>query len=89
MYQWDDANVDHVAEHDVEPWEAEQALADPRRVRTTAYNAATERRQGYIGVTEDGRVLTVIYTVRGNRIRIVTARDASDAEYDRYVKGRK
>jgi hypothetical protein len=30
-YDWDDENVRHIARHDVEPYEAEEAVEDPRR----------------------------------------------------------
>jgi hypothetical protein len=38
MFDWDDANIRHIAAHGVEPEEAEEALTDPRRVPGTAYN---------------------------------------------------
>ena len=31
-FDWDDGNIDHIAEHGVTPEEAEQALVDRRRV---------------------------------------------------------
>ena len=30
-YDWDDDNVRHIARHYVEPYEAEEAVEDPRR----------------------------------------------------------
>jgi len=30
-YDWDAENVRHIARHDVEPYEAEEAVEDPRR----------------------------------------------------------
>jgi uncharacterized DUF497 family protein len=32
----------------------------------------------------EGRVLTVVYTLRGERIRIISARKASKREHDTY-----
>lgn len=30
-FEWDDDNIEHIARHDVEPWEAEEAVADGER----------------------------------------------------------
>ncbi|HEU5317288.1 MAG TPA: BrnT family toxin [Chloroflexota bacterium] len=83
-FEWDDGNVDHVARHGVSPGEAEEALADSHRVGTGAYNAGCERRSAVIGATEDGRILLVVYTWRRDSIRVVTARDADQAQKRRY-----
>ena len=83
-FEWDDANVDHIAAHDVEPEEAEEALDDPMRVALSAYNTPSERRRAIAGSTLDGRLLYVVYTPRRGRLRVVTARDASEAERRSY-----
>lgn len=85
-FDWDEHNEGHVRDHDVEPAEAEQALEDPDRIGTAAYRIAGERRWAYLGATGAGRVLFVVYTRRGRRIRMVTARDATDREKRRYRK---
>ena len=51
-----------------------------------AYNRLGERRYGLIGATDEGRILTVIYTHRAGRIRVVTARDATHSEKRRYQR---
>lgn len=84
MFEWDDGNVDHLAEHGVAPTEAEEAFADRRGFSVPAYSTPTEQRGALVGATEDGRVLFVVYTQRGTRIRIVTARDADPAFRRRY-----
>lgn len=80
LFDWDDANLEHIAEHDVEPEEAEEAVLDPKRVSRTAYAREGERRYAVLGVTEDGRRLFVVFTRRGLAIRVISARDATDAE---------
>ena len=87
-FGWDRANVDHIAWHGLEPEEVEDALLDPEGVPAAAYNVATnsgvERRSGFIGATEAGRILYVAYTKRGGVIRVVTARDANSREKRSY-----
>jgi uncharacterized DUF497 family protein len=72
MFERDDENVEHIAEHGVEPWEVEEAFDDRGRAPFPAHSG----RVGFIGRTEDGRLLVVILE-RGTRPwRVVTARDA-------------
>jgi hypothetical protein len=89
VFDWDAGNEDHVLAHGVEPTEVEEALLDPGRIRADTRNAPAERRYALIGVTEEGRVLFVIYAARGAKIRPVTARDASDVQKKRYRRGRR
>ena len=71
---WDETNIEHIAQHQIEPWEVEEALVDPKRIKLKSYNVMNEKRQGFIGKTEDRRILAIILTQRNNKIRIVTAR---------------
>lgn len=65
----------------------------PRRLSQTPigsgrlHRIARERRWAYLGATEPGRVLFVVYTHRGRHVRVVTAREATDREKRRYRKG--
>jgi uncharacterized DUF497 family protein len=80
-FDWDDDNEEHIARHGVEP---DEVFFDPRRVRASAYIAENERRRAVIGATDRGRLLYVVFTVRGGRIRVVSARDPSEREARRY-----
>ena len=83
MFDWDEANIDHIALHDVEPEEAEAALTDPRRIPGPVQRGP-EPRKAVIGATNGGRVLFVVYTVRQGRARVVTAREAVTWQLTRY-----
>lgn len=83
-FDWDDENIAHIAQHGVQPWEAEEALLDPGRTRTPAYRVGRETRRAALGATDVGRILFVVYTRRRGRVRVVTARDAGDREKRRY-----
>jgi hypothetical protein len=73
LFDWDSANIGHIAEHDVAPEEAEEAvLLDPLEMGFEK-SAAGEDRWTYVGETIEGRFLQVVITVRGERIRVVTA----------------
>ena len=71
--EWDDANIAHIAEHDVTLEEAEQVLLnDPMEMDFDA-GPGGEERWVYLGETDEGRILQVIITLRGEKIRVVTA----------------
>ena len=76
-FEWDEANSSHIARHQVTPEEAEQVLSnDPFDL--SYETAGTEERWTVIGHTDNGRVLLVVWTLRGDDVvRVVTAREAS------------
>ena len=84
MFDWDAANLGHIADHGVSLEEVEEVFADTRRVSVEAYNTSTERRWAIVGSSDDERVLFVVYTRRDGAIRVVTARDASPTLVRRY-----
>ncbi len=88
-YDWDEANIEHIADHDVSPEEVEAALRDPRRIPAPAYSTETERRFAAVGATAEGRILFVVYTQRKGMVRVVTAREAGDRYRRRYRRGRR
>ena len=72
LFDWDDANILHVADHDVTPEEAEEVLlGDSLDVGFDVVNG--EERSSHVGETGEGRVLWVVITFRGQRMRVVTA----------------
>jgi hypothetical protein len=75
LFDWDSANIGHIAEHDVTPEEAEEALlCDPLE---TDYDEeeGDEQRWSYLGETSQNRILRILITLRGEKIRVVTAFD--------------
>lgn len=70
--------------HGVAFGDAEQALRDPRAVTIEDPDAIDERRFITMGMDSLGRVLVVVHTPRGDRIRIISARKASKGESEQY-----
>ncbi|MEM7132277.1 MAG: BrnT family toxin [Chloroflexota bacterium] len=70
-FWWDDDNIDHMADHGVEPHEAESVLLYARNARKVG-----QGKYVVYGQTDGGRYLMVVYAPKENqRIRVVTARD--------------
>ncbi len=79
LFEWDDANIVHVARHAITPDEAEQVLYnDP--VELDVVLRYGEMRTVHLGETDDGRVLVVILTERKGLHRVVTARPSRREE---------
>ncbi len=73
LFDWDSANIDHIAEHDVTPEEAEEVvLGDPMEMDSDK-SASGENRWTYVGETIQGRILQVVIAIRSEKIRVVTA----------------
>ena len=71
-FDWDEANIGHLARHGVLPEEAEQViLTDPLDLGMEIVEG--EERSLNLGATAQGRVLLVVTTGREDRVRIVTA----------------
>jgi hypothetical protein len=85
-FEWDAGNSDkNRRRHEVRQAEAEQALLNtPLIVSATAKRTSAEVRFIALGQTEAGRLLTVVFTVRGTRIRVISARAMSRAERKTY-----
>lgn len=71
-FEWDQANRGHVARHGVSAVEFEQGVNnDP--IQVAEFEIGGEWRAKVVAVTDRGRLLEMIYTVRLGRIRAVTA----------------
>jgi uncharacterized DUF497 family protein len=81
-FEWDEGNsAKNWLRHEVEQAEAEQALLNtPLVVNTSHKHAAAEARYVALGQTDAGRLLTVVFTIRGTRVRVISARAMSKPE---------
>ncbi len=78
FFDWDDANIAHLAEHGVSPEEAEEVVVrNPLDLDYSVRDGEPRFRQ--VGETVSGRILAVITTERNHRTRVVTAYPASRA----------
>ena len=81
-FEWDAGNSDkNWLRHEVRQAEAEQALLNtPLVVEADLKHAGAEPRFIALGQTDLGRLLAVVFTTRGPRIRVISARAMSKAE---------
>jgi uncharacterized protein len=87
-FQWDGGNTDkNVLGHNVTQAEAEEIFFHaPVIILEDVRHSAAERRILIYGPTNEGRLLTASFTIRANRIRVISIRDMSRPERRRYAK---
>jgi uncharacterized DUF497 family protein len=75
-FWWDENNIEHIANHGVEPYEAEEVIDDDPFIA----KAGKDRYIAY-GQTDAGRYLLVVFARKSEqRLRVITARDMTSAE---------
>jgi len=87
-FQWDLGNSGKSgAKHGVTQSEAEESFFNhPVVVVADTRHSMTEPRFAMHGVTNAGRALTIIFTVRGALVRVISARNMSRRERREYEK---
>jgi len=86
VFQWDASNIAHLARHDVLPAEAEAAILDTQAILLEIQTEAEERVKA-VGATLGGRILVVVFTLRGEAIRAITAYGAPMSLQKLYLEG--
>ena len=87
-FQWDEENAAKNWEsHDVTQAECEETFFNqPFVVRRDWRHSQTESRCYGLGRTDAGRLLFIAFAIRGDKVRVISARDMTPAESQRYPK---
>lgn len=83
-FDWDLANVSHIMRHGVTPDEVESVVGRPHVV-IPAQTIQGETRWKLFGKTAAERRLTVVFAIRQNRFRAVTAYPMNASERRKYA----
>ena len=87
-FDWDDGNKNKNEKHGVYAWECEQVFFnEPLLILGDLKHSLVEERFAAFGRTDGGRLLVVVYTMRKERLRVISARDMSKKERDFYENG--
>ena len=86
-FDWDKANLHKNWEkHQVSPFECEQVFFNrPLVVHVSQGRTADEERFYSLGKTDSERMLFLVFTMRGNQIRVISARPMSREERKEYL----
>ena len=87
-FEWDEGNITKNWEkHDVSVVECEQIFFNkPLIVKRDKKHSILENRYYVLGRTNMNRLLFAVFTIRKNKIRIISARDMTDSEIERYER---
>ncbi len=87
-FEWDQGNITkNWDKHDVSTGECEQIFFNkPLIVKRDREHSKIENRYYVLGRTNMNRLLFVVFTVRNEKIRIISARDMTISEIERYQK---
>ncbi|MDP2638125.1 MAG: BrnT family toxin [Candidatus Levybacteria bacterium] len=81
-FEWDKGNIDkNFKKHNVSNREAEEVFFDEKRfIFRDKLHSSGEERLRIIGRTKEKRLLFVVFTKRGKKIRIISSRDINKRE---------
>jgi uncharacterized DUF497 family protein len=87
-FEWDGGNITkNWDKHDVSAGECEQIFFNkPLFVKRDRRHSTLENRYYVLGRTNMNRLLFAVFTVRNDKIRIISARDMTESEIKRYPK---
>lgn len=87
-FEWDPAKArSNFTKHGISFSDVEPVFYDQHGVSMPDPGALNEERFILVGMDAVGRIIVVVYTYRGNSIRIISARAATNAEQKSYEKG--
>lgn len=85
-FEWDKWNIDKsYKKHGISPSETEEVFLDENvKIEEDIKHAQQVERYIAIGKTEEDRILFVVFTIRGEKIRVISARLANKKEREVY-----
>lgn len=84
-FDWDEANIGHIAKHGVKSEQIHEVFANDPVLFHFEYEEG-EPRWYFVGHTHSAAVLIVVITERGTQQRVVTARKADKGMVQRYFE---
>ncbi len=86
-FDWDEFNIHkNWDKHQVSWWECEEVfLGEPLLLAEDIKHSQKEKRYYSLGISDEGRKLFISFTIRGHKIRPISARDMSKKERKIYA----
>lgn len=86
-FEWDQGNTDKPKKHGLTLEETEEAFFDDKKVIFGDWkHSIAEERITLLGKTKKDKLLNITYTIRRNKIRVITARAINRKEVPLYEK---
>lgn len=86
-FDWDEGNIyKNKVKHNLNWWEIEEIFFNSPIIKEDKKHSETECRCFSLGETDDNLELFVVFTIRNDKIRIISARQMSKKERRFYAK---
>ncbi|MBU3978857.1 BrnT family toxin [Patescibacteria group bacterium] len=86
-FDWNQGNLEHIKKHRVNYRECEEVfLNKPLIVNEDETHSQTEERFRVYGRTNKNGLLFLIFTIRNNKIRVISARNQNKKERKEFLK---
>lgn len=90
-FLWDKGNKDkNLLKHQVSNEECEEVFFDQhKKIIKDVIHSNKEKRYILLGNTKKARLLFIVFTIRNNKVRVISARDLNKKErelYEKYIK---
>ena len=79
-FDWDSGNLEHIKKHNVEYTECEEIFSNVPIVNKDKEHSQVEIRYHALGQANSGRLLFISFTIRENKIRVISVRDQNKKE---------
>ena len=84
-FDWDEHNEKHIARHGISRLDAEDVLSGNHFI-SEFQTEGDEERWIAVGTTRTGRILGIVFAVRGEAVRPITGWPADKETADQYLK---
>ena len=85
VFEWDKGNINkNFIRHGVTNKETEEVFSNKPLVSEDVKHSITEKRFQALGKTDEGRLLFVSFTIRYEKVRVISARDMNKREVKMY-----
>ena len=86
-FAWNSGNKNKNLKHKVNDQECEEVFFDAKKIISKdVRHSHEEERHLLIGKTKRERLLFIVFTLRGNQVRVISARDLNKRERHLYEK---
>lgn len=85
-FEWDKGNLEHIKKHRVDYRECEEAFVNlPFILNEDETHSQSEERLRVYGQTNKSRLVIIIFTIRKNKVRVVSARNQNKRERLQFI----
>ena len=86
-FEWDEGNQNKIIKkHGIIKTEAEQAFFNRRVYWFDEGHSGAEERYNLLGITDLDKILFITFTLRKNKVRVISARPADKKERELHAK---